>query len=105
MFPADGFSDKFNYIRRKICQLKRPGKVGTIHFELFSDFTHRYGKIFPLAKLSPDERECKLRGTLEIAVNGQWHPLTSFCGRKLEILEEWSRECIEYIRENNLTEE
>lgn len=73
--------------------------------ELLQQVTHRYGKIFPLAKLSPDERECKLRGTLEIAVNGKWHPLTSFCGRKLEILEEWSRECIEYIRENNLTEE
>ena len=73
--------------------------------ELLQQVMHRYGKIFPLAKLSPDERECKLRGTLEIAVNGKWHPLTSFCGRKLEILEEWSRECIEYIRENNLTEE
>lgn len=73
--------------------------------ELLQQVTHRYGKIFPLAKLSPDERECKLRGTLEFAVNGKWHPLTSFCGRKLEILEEWSRECIEYIRENNLTEE
>ena len=73
--------------------------------ELLQQVMRRYQKAFPLAKLSPDERECKLRGTLEIAVNGKWHPLTSFCGRKLEILEEWSRECIEYIRENNLTEE